>query len=448
MPFSMTGCRRVFVAAAVALGFVGFHEGARASGAETVLYSFCTQPNCADGADPAVPPIMDQSGNLIGTTFYGANTACNSGAGCGTVYKLVPNGGATVLYTFCSARKCRDGAQPGILIADSAGNLYGTAAGGGNELGENNCPDLVGCGVIFKLSPDGAETVLYTFCSQPNCPDGAEPGALISDGTGDFYGLTSLGGANMNCSVGCGTIFKLAANGTETVLYSFCSQSNCTDGNYPVAMLLDPSGNFYGETAFGGDHGCNCGVVFKFLTDGTETVLHTFTGGSDGGLPSGGLLEDSAGYLYGAAQEGGDKTNCYSGCGVIFKLSPDGTETVIYTFTGGSNGAYPTGGLIADSAGNLYGTASGGGKLDCRKVVPRKSGCGVIFEISPSGAETVLYKFKGVTKDGSYPAGGLFADSVGNLYGTTFTGGSNTGCFYHGRGCGTIYELKGQMIVK
>jgi uncharacterized repeat protein (TIGR03803 family) len=180
-------------------------------------------------------------------------------------------------------------------------------------------------------------------------------------------------------------VFKLSPGGTETVLYSFKGGS---DGSGPAAGLIaDSSGNLYGTTYLGGAFasGCNgifadlgCGVVFKLSPGGTETVLHTFTGGSDGGVPSGGLIADSSGNLYGTTSRGGASGRSPSGSGVVFKLSPSGTETVLYSLKGGSDGSGPAAGLIADSSGNLYGTTSGGGA----------SGNGTVFKLTGNGVRS------------------------------------------------------------
>ena len=213
-----------------------------------VLYNFCSQDGCADGAYPGSSLIMDGAGNLYGTTYQG-------GFGQkGVVFKLAPDGTETVLYNFCSQSGCTDGANPGGgLVMDAAGNLYGTTQYGGDP----SCYPGFGCGTAFKLAPDGTETVLYNFCSQSGCTDGAEPvGGLVIDAAGTLYGTTSAGGAS-----GGGVVFKLAPDGTETVLYNFCSQSGCADGAEPWAGLVtDTAGNLYGTTVGGGDYGG--GVVF------------------------------------------------------------------------------------------------------------------------------------------------------------------------------------------
>ena len=388
--------------------------GASAAPVETVLHSFMGGPS--DGSFPEAGLIADSSGNLYGTTIAGGKP------GYGTVVKLSPGGTETVLHSFTGGT---DGAGPlAGLIADSRGNLYGTAEK-----------------VVFKLSPSGTETVLYSFTGGSD-GNGADAG-LIADSSGNLYGTTIAGGKS-----GYGTVVKLSPGGTETVLYSFCSLPNCTDGSFPIAGLIaDSSGNLYGTTVFGGASGD--GVVFKLTPGGTETVLYSFTGGSDGANPYAGLFADSSSNLYGTAEYGGARS-CLGmnvGCGVVFKLSPSGTETVLYSFTGGSDGGNPTAGLIADSSGNLYGTTSAGasgsgcgGKFDF--------GCGVVFKLSPNGTYTVLHSFTGGS-DGGVPLAGLIADSSGNLYGTT-EGGGDLECNTPDvpvLGCGVVFKLTGTGFV-
>lgn len=318
---------------------------------ESVLYNFCSQSQgsalCTDGVTP-VGLIEDSSGNLFGTTNWGGTgaTLVNGGYGYGTVFMLAPSGSGykyTVLYSFCPSSStgiCLDGAAPatGALVEDASGNLYGmtTLGGAGNHaLGCNG----IGCGTVFKLSPNSGgyvETVLYSFCSQggSSCTDGGYPYAgLIEDASGNFYGTTSAGGVNSCDTPGCGTVFKLAPNGsgsyTESVLHSFVY----TDGTGPDAGLIeDASGNFYGTTSNGGAglswrcEGCGSGTVFELSPSGsgyTETVLYNFCsqGGeacTDGVMPMAGVIEDASGNLYGTTWEGGIGNNW----GTIFKLSP------------------------------------------------------------------------------------------------------------------------------
>jgi uncharacterized repeat protein (TIGR03803 family) len=301
--------------------------------------------------------------------------------------------GYRVLHTFAGGT---DGSLPfAAPIADSAGNLYGTTEFGGAN----------GSGVVFKLAPDGTETILHAFGANK---DGANVDAgLLLDKKGNLYGTTYAGGAH-----GAGTVFELAADGTETVLYSFRGK---TDGGNPTAGLIrDAQGNFYGTTDFGGDDACSpgfgCGVAFRLSANGRETVLHAFAGGADGNLPSGGLLADSAGNLYGVTAAGG-AGSCpplTAGCGTVYRLAKDGAETILYSFAGNSDGAGPYGSPVADSAGNLYGTTYAGGAHDV----------GTVFEVTPDGKKTTLYTFTNGA-DGGYPASGLVIDANGNLYGTT-----------------------------
>jgi uncharacterized repeat protein (TIGR03803 family) len=224
----------------------------------------------------------------------------------------------------------------------------------------------------------------------------------------------------------------LAQAQTYEVLYRFHGKA---DGGAPDAgVIRDAAGNLYGTTAQGGDLQCDqpqtlgCGVVFKLSPTRKETVLHTFTGGADGGFPEAGLLRDTAGNLYGTALSGGD-LNCAAGyeepgCGVVFKLDTAGKETVLYTFTGGAEGAFPDADVIRDAAGNLYGIASGGGDYNC---FPRGGGCGVAFKLDTTGKETVLHTF---TKGGSSP---VIQDAAGNLYGAAGSGDTY--------GSGVVFKL-------
>lgn len=314
-----------------------------------------------------------------------------------------------------------DGAQPDAnLIADAAGSLYGTTLVGGGSGCEGG-----GCGTIFKLASDGTESVLYAF---QNGNDGAFPDSgLIEDTSGNFYGTTGLGGPP-----GFGTVFELAANGTETALYTFTGGS---DGGVPAGLVGDLSGNLYGTTIRGGTFGgsdcgeIGCGTVFEVSPAGKETVLYTFLGGTDGSQPAGGVIRDRNGNLYGMTSLGGTG-NCNGGsyCGTVFKVAPDGTETVLHSFQGGNDGYAPLGALLLDSAGNLYGTTQSGGS---------GGGYGTVFKLAPDGTETVLYAFKG-GRDGLGPVAGVVMDKSGNLYGTTYIGGG-TGC--KGGGCGTAFKL-------
>ena len=359
---------------------------------ESVLYSFA---GGTDGTEPLFSGVIrDPAGNLYGTTYSGG------ASNYGTVFKVDTSGNETVLYSFTGRA---DGRTPYAgLVRDPAGRLYGTTYNGG--LRSAMCAS--GCGVVFEVAANGQEKVLHRFSGGT---DGALPiGGLIRDAAGNLYGTTQMGGAS-----GSGTVFKLDASGVETVLYSF---AGLPDGQYPFAGLIrDSAGNFYGTTSNGGAIGF--GTVFKLDAAGHETVLYSFTGGSDGGSPQAPVLRDKNGNLYGTTFLGGANY----GVGTVFKVDVSGNETVLHNFAG-NDGKYPEAGLIRDSQGNLYGTALQGGPADNLG--------GNIFKISRQGTWSVLYNFTG-GPDGGNPAGGLLMDSAGNLYGTTASGGtSNRGTVF------------------
>jgi len=320
------------------------------AGKETVLHAF---GNTGDGKTPMAGLLRDSAGNLYGTTLEGGA----SGA-YGTVFGLNNTGSEIMLYSFGGPPN--DGGFPQAgLIQDGAGNLYGTTAQGGS----------VGIGTVFTLNKSGGgETVLYNFCSLQNCADGGYVLAgLLRDAKGNLYGTTNLYG-----KYSAGVVFKVDSSGTETVLYNFCPAQNCPDGSKPAAGLIqDAAGNFYGTTTAGGKHGA--GTVFKLSKNFKETVLYSFKGLKDGGTPMAGVIQDSAGNLYGTTKSGGKHQN-----GTVFKLTKAGTESVLHSFTGGKGGGQPLAGLIRDAKGNLYGTASAGGDPSCTPP-----GCGVVFKLSP-----------------------------------------------------------------
>ena len=296
--------------------------------------------------------------------------------GCGVVFKLKPKSDGTwtesVLHKFKGGF---DGAAPvGGVILDKAGNLYGTT----EALGAG------GAGDVFQLKRNAngtwTENILYMFTG--NGPDGVSPtSSLVFDGAGNLYGTTSQGG-NMNCAAlyGCGVAFKLTRDPgeswSESVLYTFCSETNCTDGKYPGDMVFDKAGNLYGITASGGHSDLSSdsdGTVFRLSESGgswKEDVLYRFDGAQGAG-PDAGPILDAAGNLYGTAVSGGSAND-----GVVFKMSPslDGTwaYTVLHTFLGGP-GRYP-GSLIFDGAGHLYGTTQSCSAAKCM---------GIVFEITP-----------------------------------------------------------------
>jgi len=329
-------------------------------------------------------------------------------------------GAEKVLYSFKGGS---DGLDPQAgVIADENGNLYGTTAGGG---GGTKCRDGdEGCGIVFALATDGTETVLHTFAG--GC-DGAFPFAgLIADKAGNDYGTTT-GGGICNSSVGFGTVFKITPDGAGSVVYAFQGGSA---GEFPTGgVIADEKGNLYGAIGGGDPAGCSegCGFVFEITTKSKMRVVYNFQGGSDGDSPYGALLMDKMGNIYGTTLGGGG-TSCDDGfgCGTVFKITPGGAETVLYAFQGGSDGWRPETGVIADSAGNLYGTTTAGGS----------GSQGTVFKVTSDGAESVLYAFQD-GKGGIEPQAGVIMDKAGNLYGTTYAGG--TGC--HTVGCGVVFKL-------
>ena len=371
----------------VTYGGVVFQLVHKANGkwSEKVLHSFDVQ----DGDGPEGPLVADKAGNLYGTTVYGASNGC-SNLGCGVVFELVRGKGDSwtykILYNFSSG----GGLWPHAgVIFDSQGNLYGTASGGGNF---NACTG--GCGVVFKLAPDGkgnwTESVLYAF----NGDDGGGPSCqLIFDSSGNLYGTTYYGGAN-----GGGTVFELTPgkNGqwSEQVLHSFSYDTG--DGDAPISGLaFDRTGNLYGTTINGGTKGQQgWGVAFKLAPENgkwKETILHTFDQYKfDGGDPTSRLIFDPAGNLFGAAESGG-KFACPGsgglGCGVVFKLTkqPDGKwrGTVVHSFGKGNDGSYPGGDLVLDSSGDMFGATAAGGYFGGVCGNDGGIGCGVVFEITP-----------------------------------------------------------------
>jgi uncharacterized repeat protein (TIGR03803 family) len=342
-----------------------------------------------------------------------------------------------------------DGSQPdGALLSDGAGNFYGTTSGGGLASCGFSAPF---CGTVFKMSvgSNGAwtETIIYEF--QGN-NDGATPaGSLMFDHAGNIYGTTVTGGNPAVCNgEGCGTVYKLSpnANGTwiETVLARFLGS---TDVAQPaLGVVMDSAGNLYGASQGGCIEECN-GTVFKLTPNSngtwTESILYTFLGGEDGGSPAA-IVFDGAGNIFGTTSSGGANLNC--SCGTVFELSPpkSGTtwqKSVLYSFNDGLGGGTPSSGVIFDSAGNLYGTTYDGGSFACPQ-----SGCGVVYRLMPESSGWkfgVVYTFNGINGSrGAQPSGGLTMDSAGDLYGTTSNGGNLT-C-NNGNGCGSVFKLSRQ----
>jgi uncharacterized repeat protein (TIGR03803 family) len=360
----------------------------------TVFYTFT---NTAQGWQPEAAPILDSLGNLYGTTQYGGTAG-----GYGTVYKLDTKDNEEVLYSFSGTP---DGEDPVAgLVADRAGNLYGTTLYGGIA---------GGYGTVFELDKSGL-TLLHSFASNP---DGADPySALIGSPGGNGYGTTRYGGA----AGGFGTVFEQNVQGQSTVLYSF---SGTPDGEDPQSSLIrDKAGNLYGTTIYGGTAG-GYGTVFKLDQAGKLTLLHSFAGTPDGENPYAGLAADSAGNGYGTTKYGGTA----GGFGTVFKLDRTGKFSLLHSFSGTPDGENPLSSVVVDPTGNIYGTTFYGGTF----------GYGSVFEIDTTGQLTILHSFNN-SPDGANPLGGLTRDAAGNLYGTTSDGG-DLSCGFSG--CGTVFKL-------
>lgn len=403
----------------VVVAILALEPGAISQSGFKTLYAF---RGGKDGSQPWSGVTFDAVGNLYGTTYAGGEY------GNGTVFELAPTGTGgwteNVLYSFTGGAD-GGGPQPGDgPIFDAAGNLYGTAGNDGNI-----CEHPDGCGVVYELTPTSSgwtESVVYAFTGGS---DGAAPLAgMIFDASGNLYSTTWNGGST-DCGLGCGVVFTLSPSldgaWAENVLYSFTSGS---DGvNSDAGVVFDSAGNLYGVTWYAGAYGS--GVVFELTpnSDGgwTESVLHQFTGDTDGAHPRGHLIFDPAGNLYGTA------ANEYaSGYGVVFELKPNANGTWrkrnLHQFTGGKDGANPYVGLTIDSAGNLYGVTNDGGAY----------GYGVVFKLSPTSSGGWAFRVLHTFNDGysgAYPRGNLVLDGAGNIYGTTYGDGSKT--------FGTVFEI-------
>jgi uncharacterized repeat protein (TIGR03803 family) len=352
----------------------------------TNLWSFGSG---VDGANPFLAGVVQGAdGNFYGTTAYGGAD------GNGTIFRISPTGILTNLWSFFNGS---DGANPSAsLLQGSDGNFYGTTSGSGVGPSAN--------GSVFRISPTGGLTNLWSFSGGL---DGASPYAGLVQGIdGNFYGMTSGGGASGN-----GTVFRITATGGLTNLWSF---SGGLDGASPYGALVQSvDGNLYGMTSAGGAGGN--GTVFRTSPTGTLTNLWSFSGGVDGANPYAGLVQGGDGNLYGMTSGGGA-----SGNGTVFRISPTGNLTNLWTFTGCLDGAGPYAGLVQGSDGNFYGTTSQGAA----------SGNGTVFRISPDGGLTTLHFFGG--SDGANPYATLVQASDGSFYGTTYAGGN---------GYGTVFQL-------
>ena len=362
---------------------------------EKVVYSF---KGGNDGAFP-VASLLNVHGTLYGTTHDGGRCLA------GTVFSIT-KGAETVMHAFCGT----DGATPDANVIDVGGVLYGTTQGGGAD----------SRGTVFKITASGSETVIYSF--KGHAEDGAFPEAPLIDVDGTLYGTTTQGGRG-NSRYGEGTAYSVTASGKEQMLYAF----GRARGDYPTRALVYVNSLLYGTTPSGGAYtnGLSGGAAFELSKSGSEKTLYSFAGSNRaGGTPESPLIE--VGHLfYGTTQRGG-----VNRIGTVFSMTTSGKVKTLYSFAGGSDGAYPIGPLL-DVKGVLYGTTKNGGI----------GGNGTVFSITTSGKESVVYRFGGPSaNDGAVPEAGLI-DVNGTLYGTTVAGGDGTGCYGSYAGCGTVFSL-------
>jgi uncharacterized repeat protein (TIGR03803 family) len=319
------------------------------TGEITSIYSFCSLPNCTEGANPESAPVLGSDGNLYGAALQGGNKGQS-----GTIYKMTLDGQITVLYTFCATSPCTDGEAPNGIILASDGNFYGTTSVGGQNRE----------GTIFKISPTGQFTLLYSFCSQANCADGWRPMfPPIQGSDGNFYGTAMFGG-----SLDGGVLYELTSSGTYTVLHNFCNQRTCPEGAYPNTIVQDAQGNFIGTTEMGGK---GYGTVFELTSTDQYSVIDSFD--YVHGTPVTGLTLASDGNLYGTTIGDG------SDGGFIYEVTPEGRYMELHAFTEGSPTGYsPWGTPFQGTDGLLYGTTLyGGANADggC-------GGCGTIYTVA------------------------------------------------------------------
>jgi uncharacterized repeat protein (TIGR03803 family) len=318
-----------------------------ASGELTTLHSFCSQPRCFDGALPVGGVLQSSDGDLYGVTEGGGIY------GYGTIFKIGRAGGFITLHSFNGA----DGSAPlGKLVQGSDGNFYGTT---------------YTVSTVFEITPGGAFKTLYVFCDQKDGCGNGPSGQLLQAADGNFYGTTQFGGVN-----GWGTIFRITPRGRLTTMHSFCSQTNCADGAQPGGGLVQGAdGNLYGNSWAGGGQNNGFGTTFKITLAGVITTLYRFNG-IDGSFPLS-LVQATDGNLYGTTEVGGMSTNCSAGCGTVFKMTPAGVLTSLYSFyqTENGNGEEPEG-LVQATDGSFYGVTFVGPEGLCGF-----HGCGTVFTL-------------------------------------------------------------------
>jgi uncharacterized repeat protein (TIGR03803 family) len=408
----------------------------------TVMHDFVA----ADGPNTA------QSGLIQGANGYLYGTTYDGGAnGEGSVYLMTPAGKVTTVYSFCApgtGGNCVDAGGPGPLTLGSNGKIYGTTNAGGGE----------SVGVVYEMTPAGSPSVLSNFCAVPPDGDnacGADPaGALVQATNGAFYGVAEYGGI-----LGQGVVFEVPPGGTTETIASFgCITGNCNGSVEVVAGLIQGTdNNLYGTTAEGGTGAFGVGQfggsIFQMMPNGTLTTIYSFCSLSDctdGQYPLGALIQGPNGNLYGTTAYGGTGTACstepgISGCGTIFEITTTGTLTTLYNFcsqSGCPDGEFPAAGLIMGSDGNFYGTTEKGGTASSARCSDNY--CGTIFQITPGGALTTLFSFctnktGGLCTTGGGPVAQLMQATNGYFYGTTTQAGSNSNN-------GTIFRLSMDLV--
>jgi uncharacterized repeat protein (TIGR03803 family) len=358
------------------------------AGKLSVLYSFCPQSGCADGAVPDVGLIQATNGNFYGTTSEGGTGA--SASNSGTIFTITPAGKLTKLYSFCNLTNCADGWDPSGLIQATDGVIYGTTVHGGIGY------DPGGDGTFFKITPDGI-TTLYKFCSESDCADGAYPHTLIQAADGDFYGTNSGDGVH-----GAGSVFKITATGVLTTLYSFCAASDCADGANPVGLVQATDGNFYGTTVNGGAGdlcgGHPCGTIFEITAGGSLTTLWDFCGSkncTDGTNPGAPLIQATNGNFYGTTEGGWAGSS-----GTVFRLSTGLGPFVAFVRSSGEVGSTAEilgQGFTGTTAVSFNGTAATFTVVSdsyMTAIVPTGATTGKVIVTTPTGQLTSNVNFK------------------------------------------------------
>ena len=401
----------------------------------TAMHSF----DQTDGANSQASLIQATNGNFYGTTSWAGGSGVNS---CGTVFGITPTGNLTMVYSFPGYYAPDGCTSVAPLVQGTNGNFYGTTSRGGDA-------PWGGGGTVFEITPGGKLTTLHGFCLENVCPNEEGPrGGLVLGTDGNFYGTTSNN--DIYGPMG-GTVFKITPSGVLTTLYTFCSQVNCADGNGPYGgMVQGTDGNFYGTTILGGIGG---GTVFKITPTGTLTTLYSFCQHiadyqcTDGNSPEAPLVQGTDGNFYGTTTDGGPSNPYGYSYGTVFKITPTGTLTTLHGFEG-PDGSAPVAGLIQASDGNFYGTTSYGGANNPGGGAGYNYG--TAFQITPSGTLTTLYNFcsqiqDGTCLDGNSPAAALVEATDGTLYGTTAAGGNGTVCYPDGScplvSAGTVFSL-------